>query len=120
MSGNRKKVNNYLNKFYSLKVNYTPEDEIENFIGTFSNVLNPEQITPLEYVIVECLNEPKKIETICVEINAPTKVVKNALNRLFGKGICTMVRDNKIDIRWRKKDLFEHGLIKPMFPLGNN
>ena len=120
LKGNREKINSYLRNIRNntLNIKYTPKNEIENFIATFSNILEPEQITPLEYVIVECIKKkPKSIEQISKEINAPIDVTKNALNRLFVKGICIVVKDNKIDIIWRKKDLFNEELIKPMFPI---
>ena len=119
LNKDRKVINGYLRKIQSneLLINYLPKEEIENFIATFFNILEPEQITPLEFVIVESLNKPKSIEDISKEINAPEDVTKNTLGRLFGKGICIMVKDNKIDVIWRKKDLFDLDLIKPIFPL---
>ncbi len=115
----RKAINECLRKIQSNKllINYIPKNEIENFIATYFNILEPEQITPLEFLIVESLNKPKSIDEISKEINAPEDVTKNTLNRLFGKGICIMVKDNKVDVIWRKKDLFDLDLIKPVFPL---
>lgn len=119
LNKDRKAINEYLRKIQSneLSIKYIPENQIENFIATYFNILEPEQITPLEFIIVESLNKPKSIEDISKEINAPEEVTKNALGRLFGKGICIMVKDNKIDVIWRKKDLFDLDLIKPIFPL---
>jgi hypothetical protein len=114
-----KAINEYLRRIQSneLLINYIPKNKLENFIATYFNILEPEQITPLEFVIVESLNKPKSINEISKEINASEDVTKNALGRLFGKGICIMVKDNKIDVIWRKKDLFDLDLIKPLFPL---
>ncbi len=119
LQNNRAKINSYIDKIQenSLIIKHIPDGKIENFIANYSNVVEPEQITPLEYIIVKNLNEPKLIETISGEINAPIDVTKTALNRLFGKGICVIVKDNKIDVNWRKKDLFDRELIKSIFPI---
>jgi len=115
----RESINSYLSKIQdnSLMIKYVPKNHIENQIITFSNIIEPEQITPLEYVIVQTLTKPKSIDDISKDINAPLDITKNALNRLFGKAICVLVKENKIDVNWRKKDLFDRGLIKPIFPL---
>jgi hypothetical protein len=119
LNNKREKINSYLDTIQNneLQIKYLPKNKIENLIANFSNIIEPEQITPLEYSIVECLNKPKKIEDISKEINAPIEITRNVLNRLFGKGICIVVRDGNIDINWRKKDLFDKHLIKPIFPL---
>jgi hypothetical protein len=116
---NRDKINSYLTKVQddSISISYLPKNRIASFLISFSSVIEPEQITPLEYLIVKNLQEPKTLEQIAQGINAPSDVAKAALSRLFGKGICVIVKDNKIDVNWRKKDLFDRGLVKSLFPL---
>jgi hypothetical protein len=50
------------------------------------------------------LQSQKPYEEISKEINAPLDVTKKH-HRLLGKAICVIVKDNKIDLTWRKKDL---------------
>ncbi len=119
LSKQREKINTYLEKIEdgSLKITYIPKNDFEQFIANYGVVIEPEQITPLEYRIVTTLKKPQTIEEISTAICAPLDVTKNALNHLFGKGVCLVVKENKIDINWRKQDLFEKGLLKPIFPM---
>lgn len=100
-----------------VKIKYLPKNKIENFLIQFSNIVDSEQITPLEYLIVECLNKPKSIEEIAKLVNAPIQVTQNSVGSLVGKGVCLVLKDNKVDVDWRRKDLFDYGFMKPVWPL---
>ncbi|MBN2422167.1 hypothetical protein JXB41_02980 [Candidatus Woesearchaeota archaeon] len=114
LSNERDKVNEFLN-LDKLDFNYIPKTEIENILAKFSSFIEPEKITPLEYLILKSAKKPKTIQTLSMLISAPEEVIKKSIFRLKIKGMI-VIKDKYIEVNWRKLDLLEYGLIKPVFP----
>ncbi|MEM3374151.1 MAG: hypothetical protein QXE31_02925 [Candidatus Woesearchaeota archaeon] len=115
MSNNREKVNKYLD-IKKLNIKKKPKTEIENFLVNFTFEIEPEKLPPIEYIILEKTIKPKTIESIFREIKAPQQLIEAAIFALNLKGFI-FLKNNIIEINWRKKDLFEKGLIKPFWPV---
>ncbi|MBD3204417.1 hypothetical protein GF327_09070, partial [Candidatus Woesearchaeota archaeon] len=114
LSNERDKVNTYLN-FADLKIKYQPSSEIEDMLLKFTAVIEPEKITPLEYLILKSIKKPKTIKTLSVMIDAPEEVIKKGILRLKLKGMI-VIKEKFVEINWRKQDLLENGLIKAVYP----
>jgi len=115
LSNNREKVNSYLD-VDKLDIKYIPKDKLENFLVNFSNIIEPEKLPPIEYLVVKHAQKPTKIEDISKKIKVPAEFLKRVLFALHMKGMIIM-RDEKVEMNWRKKDLFEKQLIRPFWPL---
>lgn len=115
MSGNRDKINSYL-KIEKLDIKSVPKSEIENVLVNFSFEIEPEKFPPIEFLILKNVLKPKAIDKIIASVKAPEPLVKGAILALQIKGML-IIKENEIEMNWRKKDLFEAGLIKPYWPL---
>jgi hypothetical protein len=113
--GNRRdRVNSYLGK--RLAVKYIPKSEIEDFLAGFPVEIEPERLQPLEYLVLKEALKPKKIDEISGKVKAPGEFVVRAILGLQAKGMI-VIKDESIEINWRKKDLVDKGLIKPYIPI---
>ena len=81
----------------------------------FTSIIDPEKITPLEYLILKTAKKPKTIGTLSMLLNAPEEVIKKGLFRLQLKGMI-IIKGEFVEINWRKLDLMDYGLVKPVFP----
>ncbi|MFH0876383.1 MAG: hypothetical protein V1859_10680 [archaeon] len=115
LTNDRKKVNKYLD-LDKLTIKYRPKNEIENLLVNYTNIIEPEKITPLEYLILSVVVKPKTIKTISMLTDAPPDVIERALVKMQIKGLI-VAKNEFIEINWRKQDLFDHGLIRPVYPL---
>ncbi|MBU0757327.1 MAG: hypothetical protein KKF44_04625 [Nanoarchaeota archaeon] len=114
LSNKREKVNKYLDlEKYDIK--FLPKSDIENLLLNMTLFIEPEKTTPLEYLILKSIKKPKTIETIAMLTGAPVDVVQKFLFRLQVKGMI-VAKDKYLEMNWRKKDLFEHKLIRPIYP----
>ena len=114
LGNNREKVNSYLTN--ELKIRYKPSTEIEDFLTGYTFCIEPEKLPPVEYLILRKSLKPIELEKIPEKINAPPEIVKKAILELQLKGMI-FIKEDKIEINWRKKDLFEKKMIKPYWPL---
>jgi hypothetical protein len=115
MAGKRDKVNSYLD-VSSLDIKSLPENELDNFLVNFSFAVEPEKLPPIEYIIMKLVEKPQPIVKVINSVKAPSELVKGAIIALQVKGML-FIKDNNIEMNWRKQDLFEKGLIKPFWPL---
>ena len=115
LSNNREKVNSYL-EVDELPIEYMPKTKLENFLIKFSFMVEPEKVPPVEYLVLREVVKPKTVEEISKKIKVPENFLKKVIFALHFKGMIIM-KENKIEINWRKKDLFEKNLIKPFWPL---
>jgi hypothetical protein len=115
MSGKRDKVNSCLD-VADLEIKNLPDSEIDNLLANFSFYVEPEKFPPIEYLILKNSLKAQPVEKIPVLVKAPPELVKGAIIALQIKGML-FIKENNIEINWRKKDLFEKGLIKPFWPL---
>ncbi|MBN1502522.1 hypothetical protein JW930_03190 [Candidatus Woesearchaeota archaeon] len=114
LSDKRDRVNEFLN-MGALDVKYQPTNEIESRLVRFTLFIEPEKVTPLEYLILRLTKKPKTVKTLSMMINAPEDVIKKTLVRLQLKGMIVF-KDKFVEINWRKQDLLEHDLVKPIYP----
>jgi hypothetical protein len=115
MANQREDVNKYL-ETDNLKMKNLPKDEIDSYLVNFTFCVEPEKLHPLEYLILRELLSPKSLEELLVKIKAPQNVINQALVELNLKGMI-VGKNEKIEINWRKKDLFDRKLIMPYWPL---
>ncbi len=114
LSNKRDKVNKYL-KIDELKIENKPKNQIEQVLSNYTSIIEPEKVTPLEYLILKTTKIPVDLDFLAKKIRAPEDVMKKGVLRLKLKGMIVL-KGNKIEINWRKKDLFDYNLIKPVFP----
>ena len=115
LTNDRKKVNSYLD--YDKGIKYVPKEEIESFLVKFTDVYEPEKLPPIEYLILKESVQPKTVEELAQKTKAPVGLIQKAGFALRFKGMIIVNEENKIEINWRKLDLFEKDLIKPFWPL---
>ncbi len=115
MSNKREKVNSYLD-VEKLDIKYIPNSEIDNLLANFSFSVEPEKFPPIEYLILKNSQKPVLLEKIQKTIKAPPELVKGAIIALQIKGMI-ILKEDTIEMNFRKKDLFEKRLIKPYWPL---
>jgi hypothetical protein len=112
LSNEREAVNSYLRE---LPVKHIPKNEFDNILAKYSEHVESEKVPPIEYLILEKTLKPVALKELD-EIGVPVQLLNNALTALNIKGMI-VIKGDKIEINWRKKDLFEKGLIKPYWPL---
>ncbi len=100
-----------------LPMNYVPDGLIENFLASFTSVVEPERISPTEFVVFEALSKPKDIDRLVCDLNMSSNIVKKAVKCLMNKRICFLNADKKLEIIDHQKDLFDNGLIKACFSI---
>ncbi|MFH2020954.1 MAG: hypothetical protein ABIJ34_06045 [archaeon] len=115
LANDRDGVNSYLD-VENLSVEYKTKDELENFLINFTFHLEPEKLPPVEYLILRESIKPKSMQEISTKLNIPFELLDKILFVLHMKGMI-IIKETKIEINWRKKDLFEKGLIAPFWPL---
>jgi hypothetical protein len=115
MSNKRDKVNSYLD-VADLEMKNLPENEIDTILVNFSFYVEPEKFPPIEYLILKSSLKPLPLDKISSIVKAPDDLVKGAIIALQVKGML-FIKGNNIEMNWRKRDLFEKGLIKPFWPL---
>jgi hypothetical protein len=115
LSNNREGVNKYLSK--ELPIKELPKTELENFLINFSSEIEPEKIPPIEYLILKEVLNPKDIKSISKKIGVPEPFLQKVIFALHLKGMVVVKEQGKVEINWRKKDLFEKKLIKPYWPI---
>jgi hypothetical protein len=115
MAGDRKKVNDYL-EYDELKIEYLPKNDVEHYLVNFSNFVEPEKLPPVEYLVLRQAKKPIKIEELSKKIKVPEIFLQKVLFALHMKGMI-IVKEDQVEVNWRKKDLFEKDLIKPFWPL---
>lgn len=115
MSNNREKVNSYLD-IKKLTIKKKPKNEIENFLVDFTFEIEPEKLPPIEYLILEKTIKPISLNELFNTIKAPAQLIEAAIFALNLKGF-VFLKNNFIEMNWRKKDLFEKNLIKPFWPM---
>lgn len=115
LSNNREEVNKYLTE--SLPVKEIPKSELANFLVSFSTEIEPENIPPVEYLVLREVVKPKTLEEISKKIKVPQEFLNRVIFALHLKGMVVMKDEEHFEINWRKKDLFEKNLIKPFWPL---
>jgi hypothetical protein len=116
LANERDEVNAYIN-VENLPIRYMPKDDMENFLVNFSFYVEPEKIPPIEYLILREVMKPKTIEDISKKIKVPPDFLQRVIFALHFKGMLVMKDEKNREMNWRKKDLFEKGLIKPFWPL---
>ena len=114
-SNNRKEVNKYLSE--DLPIKHMPKNELDDFLVKFSVEVEPEKIPPVEYLFMKVVKKPKTLEEISASIEMPEHFLQHVMFALHLKGMVVIKQDKKVEMNWRKKDLFEKDLIKPFWPL---
>lgn len=115
LSNNRDEVNSYLSN--ELPIKELPKTELENFLINFTTEIEPEKVPPVEYLVLREVLKPATIKAISRKIKVPENFLQRVLFALHMKGMIIMKDEEKIEINWRKKDLFEKKLIKPFWPI---
>ncbi|MBT3720265.1 hypothetical protein HN789_04445 [archaeon] len=115
LANKRNNVNSYLTK--KLPVKEIPKSDIEQYLVSFAVEVEPEKIPPVEYLVLKEITIPKTIEEISKKIKVPVDFLQKVVFALHLKGMVVMKDEKKIEMNWRKKDLFEKDLIKPFWPL---
>jgi len=113
MSNQRKEINSYLKK--SLPIAYVPQSPIEQELTQFAIEVEPEKVTPLEYLVMTAAKNPIFLEDLQKKTKAPDEVLAKVLMRMQIKGLVIM-KEAKLEVNWRKLDLLEGGLLKPVYP----
>lgn len=115
LSDKRNEVNSYLD-FNDMDIMYKPKDKIENYLVNFTFFVEPEKIPPVEYLVLKQALNPITLEELSKKIRVPEDFLKRVIFALHIKGMIIM-KDEKLEMNWRKRDLFEKDLIRPFWPL---
>lgn len=115
LANNREKVNKFL-KVENMPIVNSPRNEIESYLVNFTFYLEPEKFPPIEYLILKEVIKPKTMEELAAKIKVPPDFLQRVVFALHFKGMIIM-KDEKLEMNYRKKDLFESGLIRPFWPL---
>jgi hypothetical protein len=113
----RTEINKYLSE--RLPIKHLPKKDIEQFLVRFAFEIEPEKIPPVEYLVMRAASKPVSIEELSEKVNVPVNFLQHVIFALHMKGMIVMKQDKKIEMNWRKKDLFEKKMIKPFWPLKN-
>ncbi|MEK6916552.1 MAG: hypothetical protein AABW92_02310 [Nanoarchaeota archaeon] len=116
ISNNRDKVNKYLD--IEPEIKNLPQTKLENFLVNFSVQIEPEKLSPVEYLVLKESINPIGIEKLSKKTKINENLLKKIVLTLNFYGMI-VIKEEKVEINWRKKDLIERGLIKPYWPLNN-